>query len=35
MTLQAMDELDLSEADKEKIYYGNAKRLFGFTEGGE
>jgi aminocarboxymuconate-semialdehyde decarboxylase len=35
MTLQAMDELDLSAADKEKIYYRNAKRLFGFSEGGD
>jgi predicted TIM-barrel fold metal-dependent hydrolase len=33
MTLKAMDELDVSEADKEKIRYRNAKRLFGFDEG--
>jgi predicted TIM-barrel fold metal-dependent hydrolase len=28
MTLTAMDELDISKADKEKIYYQNAKKLF-------
>jgi predicted TIM-barrel fold metal-dependent hydrolase len=29
MTLQAMEELDIPAADKEKIYYLNAKRLLG------
>jgi len=29
MTLKAMQELDISAADKEKIYSLNAKRLFG------
>jgi predicted TIM-barrel fold metal-dependent hydrolase len=33
MTLKAMDELDISKKDKEKIYYRNAKKLFGFVEG--
>jgi aminocarboxymuconate-semialdehyde decarboxylase len=33
MTLQAMQELQVSDADKEKIYWRNAKRLFGFAEG--
>jgi aminocarboxymuconate-semialdehyde decarboxylase len=33
MTLKAMDELDLATEDKEKIYYKNSKRLFGFDEG--
>jgi predicted TIM-barrel fold metal-dependent hydrolase len=33
MTLKAMDELDIPKADKEKIYYQNAKALFGFEEG--
>ncbi|HEY6196991.1 MAG TPA: amidohydrolase family protein [Candidatus Binatia bacterium] len=33
MTLRAMDELDLSSEDKDKIYYRNAKQLFGFAEG--
>jgi len=33
MTLEAMDELDVAKADKEKIYHRNAKRLFGFEEG--
>jgi predicted TIM-barrel fold metal-dependent hydrolase len=28
MTLQAMDELEVPQGDKEKIYYLNAKRLF-------
>ncbi len=28
MTLQAMAELDVPAADKEKIYYLNAKKLF-------
>lgn len=32
MTLKAMQDLDLSREDKEKIYYQNAKRLFGFEE---
>lgn len=32
MTLQAMDELELADGDKQKIYAGNAKRLFGFDE---
>jgi Tripartite tricarboxylate transporter TctA family/Amidohydrolase len=32
MTLDAMNDLDVPKADKEKIYYLNAKRLFGFTE---
>ena len=30
MTLRAMDELEISKNDKEKIYYQNAKKLFGF-----
>lgn len=33
MTLKAMEELELSREDKEKIYFRNAKQLFGFTEG--
>lgn len=33
MTLQAMAELDVSTADKEKIFFRNAKLLFGFEEG--
>jgi predicted TIM-barrel fold metal-dependent hydrolase len=33
MTLKAMDELDVSKEDKEKICWQNAKRLFGFEEG--
>ncbi|GEM_PF-5044857 len=33
MTLKAMAELDLPAAGKEKIYWQNAKRLFGFEEG--
>src|SRR5262250_836218 len=33
MTLDAMNDLDVPKADKEKIYYQNAKKLFGFTEG--
>jgi predicted TIM-barrel fold metal-dependent hydrolase len=33
MTLTAMDELDVPKRDKEKIYYQNAKKLFGFEEG--
>jgi predicted TIM-barrel fold metal-dependent hydrolase len=33
MTLKAMHELDLSQADKENIFYRNAKQLFRFTEG--
>lgn len=33
MTLNAMEELQLSKSDKEKIYYKNAKRIFGFEEG--
>jgi predicted TIM-barrel fold metal-dependent hydrolase len=33
MTLQAMEELQLSDADKQKIYYQNAKRIFGFEDG--
>lgn len=33
MTLEAMNELDVPEADKDKIYYQNAKDLFGFEEG--
>ena len=32
MTLKAMDDLDMSKEDKEKIYYKNAKKLFGFEE---
>jgi predicted TIM-barrel fold metal-dependent hydrolase len=32
MTLKALDELDLSSEDKEKIYYRNAKQLFEFAE---
>ena len=30
MTLKAMAELDISKEDKEKIYYKNAQKLFGF-----
>lgn len=30
MTLKAMEELDVPKSDKEKIYYLNAQRLFGF-----
>jgi predicted TIM-barrel fold metal-dependent hydrolase len=33
MTLKAIDELDLAREDKEKIFYRNAKQLFGLTEG--
>lgn len=33
MTLKAMEDLDLSKEDKEKIYYKNAKQLFEFEEG--
>lgn len=33
MTLAAMDALDMPKRDKEKIYYQNAKELFGFEEG--
>jgi uncharacterized protein len=33
MTLKAMDDLDIAPEDKEKIFYRNAKRLFGFAEG--
>jgi predicted TIM-barrel fold metal-dependent hydrolase len=33
MTIKAMEELDIPKADKEKIYYQNAKTLFGFEEG--
>ena len=33
LTLTAMNELDVSKADKEKIYFRNAKKLFGFEEG--
>ena len=29
MTLQAMEELDIPAVEKEKIYYLNAKKLFG------
>jgi predicted TIM-barrel fold metal-dependent hydrolase len=29
MTLKEMAELDIPQADKEKIYYLNAKKLFG------
>ncbi len=32
MTLKAMEELDLSAEDKDKIYYKNAKRIFGFED---
>jgi len=32
MTLDAVNDLDVSKADKEKIYYRNAKKLFGFPE---
>ena len=32
MTLKAMDEMDLSKEDKEKIYWKNANRLFGFEK---
>jgi predicted TIM-barrel fold metal-dependent hydrolase len=28
MTLNAMNELDVPQADKDKIYYLNAKKLF-------
>jgi predicted TIM-barrel fold metal-dependent hydrolase len=31
--LEAMAELDIPKAAKEKIYYQNAKALFGFEEG--
>ena len=31
MTLKAMEELDVPAADKEKIYYLNAKKLFGLN----
>lgn len=31
MTLKAMADLDIAQADKEKIYYQNAKALFGFA----
>lgn len=31
MTLKAMEELDVPKADKEKIYYLNAQKLFGFN----
>ena len=31
MTLQAMNELDVPQTDKDKIYYLNAKRLFGIN----
>ena len=30
MTLKAMTELDIPQADKEKIYFQNANKLFGF-----
>ncbi len=30
MTLKAMAELDIPQTDKEKIYFQNAKKLFGF-----
>jgi len=33
MTLKAMDELDIAKEEKEKIYFRNAKSLFGFEEG--
>ena len=33
MTLKAMNEVDLSHDDKERIFYRNAKQLFGFAEG--
>jgi predicted TIM-barrel fold metal-dependent hydrolase len=33
MTLEAMNELEISNEDKEKIYWRNAKGLFGFDEG--
>jgi predicted TIM-barrel fold metal-dependent hydrolase len=33
MTLQAMDELDVSKQDKQKIYYQNAQILFGLEKG--
>jgi predicted TIM-barrel fold metal-dependent hydrolase len=33
MTLKEMKELDIPKADKDKIYYLNAKALFGFEEG--
>jgi 6-methylsalicylate decarboxylase len=33
MTLKAMDDLDIAKEDKEKIYYRNAQKLFGFDEG--
>lgn len=32
MTLKAMDELDMPTSEKEKIYYKNAKLLFGFED---
>ena len=33
MTLKEMKELDIPKAAKERIYYQNAKALFGFEEG--
>jgi predicted TIM-barrel fold metal-dependent hydrolase len=33
MTLEAMDGLDIPKEDKDKIYYQNARKLFGFEEG--
>jgi predicted TIM-barrel fold metal-dependent hydrolase len=33
MTLEAMGELEIPRSDKERIYYKNAKNLFGFEEG--
>ena len=32
MTLKAVEGLDLSAEDKDKIYYKNAKRIFGFED---
>ena len=32
MTLDAMNQLDIPKAEKEKIYYQNAKKLFGIDD---
>jgi len=31
MTLRAMNELDVPQADKDKIYFRNAQKLFGIN----
>ena len=33
--LKLLDELDLSTTDKEKLFYGNAKRILGLRDPGE